>query len=356
MAIPCDERRGILIARRSRSNTEILLLPIHQLQECVNLDATCGASAFYDETDKYRKFRSATTSVEKIEKPCVRELTDTRKIRVPHPVCEQAQILAVLNLRFAGTPLAMALTGECLEMVEYLIERGAEINFPPHSSPTPLFAVYAMCAFEIGSNATEILRLLLRSGANVCFRMKDKDRPVEMTVLHCAAVDKNPSILLLLLGLETADVHFQLRELPTNVLMKDDDPTEDQSSIDRARTSSNKRTLSLNGSDSDSGRGTGSFSKDEVPEPGSEADDNPLVPDKDYSSGFNGNDRRSSSPESTDTSLSESYRKGGTPLHLAVKGRLVKNVKLLLEHVADPHIQKWRWSYSHGFRSRNGLH
>lgn len=229
MAIPCDERRGILIPRRSRSNTEILFIPIHQLLECVNLHAACGASAFYDETDKYRKPRSATTSVEKIEKRCVRKLTDTRKIRVPHPVCEQAQILAVLNLHYAGTPLAMTLTGECLGMVEYLIGRGAEINFPPHSSLIPLFAVYAMCAFEIGSNATEILLLLLRSGANVCFRTKGQDCPVEMTVLHCAAVEKNPWILLLLLGLETADVHFQLRELPSNVLMKDDDPTEDQS-------------------------------------------------------------------------------------------------------------------------------
>jgi hypothetical protein len=68
-----------------------------------------------------------------------------------------------------------------------------------------------MCAFEIGTNANDILHLLLRSGADVCFGMKDENHPVKMTVLHCAAIDKDPSILLLLLGSETTDVNFQLR-------------------------------------------------------------------------------------------------------------------------------------------------
>jgi hypothetical protein len=50
--------------------------------------------------------------------------------------------------------------------------------------------------------------------------MKDEDHPVEMIVLHCAAIDKDPSILLLLLGSKTADVNYQIREIPSNVRME----------------------------------------------------------------------------------------------------------------------------------------
>jgi hypothetical protein len=83
--------------------------------------------------------------------------------------------------------------------------------------------------------------------------MKDEDHPVEIIVLHCAAIDKDPSILLLLLGSKTADVNYQIREIPSNVRMENDDPTEGPSSIDGGRTSSDNRTLSQSGSDSDSG-------------------------------------------------------------------------------------------------------
>ncbi|KAJ5197517.1 hypothetical protein N7449_007996 [Penicillium cf. viridicatum] len=243
---------------------------------------------------------------------------------------------------FAGTPLVMAVFGEDLEIVEYLIKRGAEINFPPHSPLTPLFAAYIICSIGDKSKRTEILRLLLRSGANACFEVKDADWPVEVTVLHCAAMHKDPPILSMLLGSETTDVNFQLRELPRYVLVEGNDPTEGQSSLDGRRSSINKRTLSQNGSDFDSKRytsGSSGSSGDEDSEVGSEAADNALIPDNDSSSGFNDDDYQSDSSESTHPSLNENYMIGATPLHLAVRSEFVKNVKLLLEHGADPHIK-----------------
>ncbi|CAI7575822.1 unnamed protein product [Penicillium discolor] len=234
---------------------------------------------------------------------------------------------------FAGTPLAMAVFGNDLEMVEFLITRGAEINFPPHSFLTPLFAAYIMSIVEDEPNPTEVLHLLLRSGANVCFEMKADDARVGMTVLHWAAMYKEPSILHALLGSETADVNFQLRELPSN------DPTEGQSSVDGRRSSSNKRTSSHDGSDSDSIGSTSGSNGDEDPEVGSEANDNVPIPDNDSSAGFDMEDRQSDSSESTHSSLDQRYMIGATPLHLAAKGEFVENVKLLLEHGADPHIK-----------------
>lgn len=234
---------------------------------------------------------------------------------------------------FAGTALVMAVFGQNLEIIEYLIKCGAEINFPPHSPQTPLFAAYFMYNLEDGSNATEVLHLLLGSGADVCFEIKDEGWPVEVTVLHCAAMDEDPSILSILLGSDTADVNFQLRELPS------DNPTEGQSSIDWRRSSSRKRTLSQNSSGSDGRRGTDVSSGDENLEGGSEANDNALIPDNDSSAGFNSDDHHSDSSESTHSSVGGRYIIGATPLHLAVRGGFVKNVKLLLEHGADPHIK-----------------
>lgn len=234
---------------------------------------------------------------------------------------------------FAGTPLVMAVFGNDLEMVEFLIERGAEINFPPHNFLTPLFASYIMSAIDDESNATEILHLLLRSGANVCFGVKPEYLRIETTVLHCAATDKDPSILHALLSSETADVNFQLRELPSN------NPTEGQSTVDRRRSSSDNSTLSQNDSFSDSRRSPSGSSGDGNLEVGSEANDNTLIPDHDSSAGFNSDDHHSDSSGSTHSSLDERYMIGATPLHLAARGEFVKNVKLLLEHGADPHIK-----------------
>ncbi|CAI7590585.1 unnamed protein product [Penicillium viridicatum] len=243
---------------------------------------------------------------------------------------------------FAGTPLVMAVFGGDLEIVEYLIKRGAKLNFPPHSALTPLYAAYITGAADDQSKMTEMFRLLLRSGANPCFEVKDEDWPVEATLLHNAAMDEDPWILSILLGSETTDVNFQLRELPSNVPMEGNDPNEGQSSVDGGRSPSNKRTLSQNDSDSDSGRGASGSSGDEDSEVGSEADNNALVPDNDSSSVFNYDDHQSDSSDSSDSthpSLNKDHMVGATALHLAVRSEYVENVKLLLEHGADPHIK-----------------
>ncbi|KAJ5979350.1 hypothetical protein N7501_002692 [Penicillium viridicatum] len=234
---------------------------------------------------------------------------------------------------FIGTPLIIAVFGGVLEIVEYLIKRGVEINFPPHRLLTPLYAAYIMCAADNQSKMTEMFRLLLRSGANPCFEVADPDWPVEITVLHLAAMDKYPWVLSIHLGSETTDVNFQLRELQSN------DPTEGQSSVDGGRSPSNKHTLSQNGSNSDSGRGASGSSEDEDSEVGSEADNNALIPDNDSSSGFNFDGHQSDSSDSTHPSLNKEHMVGATPLHLAVRSEYVENVKLLLEHGADPHIK-----------------
>lgn len=241
---------------------------------------------------------------------------------------------------FAGTPLTMAVLHGDAEMVQYLIDRGAEMDFPPSSHLTPLRAAYLMCS-TTPEESEELLRLLVRLGANVCFETKDEDMPVMITVLHLAAMGEDSSLLQVLLGSETAEVNFQLREAPSSVRMEDQSTEEDRSSIDESGISISTRSLSHDGSNPDGERDTGDCAEDANSDGDGEEDDNTSM------SGSQNPDNNSSSTSDSDDNSSESstsrngysYMVGATPLHLAVKDGLVDNVKLILECGTTPGIK-----------------
>ncbi|KAJ5553045.1 hypothetical protein N7494_002423 [Penicillium frequentans] len=245
---------------------------------------------------------------------------------------------------FSGTPLVMAVFSNDADMVKYLIERGAVINFPPHSFLTPLFIAYLQHSWNERAKAQRILHLLLLSGADVCFGMINEGYPVEMTVLHAAAMNKDLSLLQVLLDSTTADVNFQLRQSPSHVQMEDLDTIEDQLIINEADFSSDNIKSSqadfssVGGKDIDGSRG------EEDSQGGGGIDDNTSIPDNqnsndDSGSGFNSHAHQSDSSESSDSSQNYDYMIGATPLHLAARGGLVNNVELLLEYGADPHVK-----------------
>ncbi|KAJ5806268.1 uncharacterized protein N7503_003870 [Penicillium pulvis] len=245
---------------------------------------------------------------------------------------------------FSGTPLVMAVFSDDAEMVKYLIEHGAVINFPPHSSLTPLFIACLQYPWDEKPKAKEILHLLLRSGADVCFEMINEDWPIEMTVLHFAAMNNDLSVLQVLLGSKTADVNFQLRESPSHVRMEDLDTTEYQSIIDEPECSSDKIKSLQAGPSSASGRDIDGSRGAEDSKGGGDIDDNTSIPDNqdsddDSGSGFNNDTHQSDSSESSDSPQNYVYMIGATPLHLAARGGLVKNVELLLKYGADPHVK-----------------
>ncbi|KAJ5986958.1 hypothetical protein N7451_011323, partial [Penicillium sp. IBT 35674x] len=245
---------------------------------------------------------------------------------------------------YSGTPLVMAVIIGDAEIVQYLIERGAEVNFPPHAFPTPLFAAYMRCTWDETSTTEEILHLLLRSGANVCFEAKNEDYPVELTVLHTAAMNTDLWMLQLLLDSENADVNFQLRESPSNVRIEDQDTTEDQSTIGEPEIPSDKIRSSQFDPSSASERDFNGSRGDEDPERGGKFDDNTSIPDNQISDSDSGSDfhshaHTSDSSASSDSSQDHAHLIGATPLHLAARGGLVENVELLLEYGADPHIK-----------------
>ncbi|KAJ5712067.1 hypothetical protein N7488_006223 [Penicillium malachiteum] len=193
---------------------------------------------------------------------------------------------------YVGTPLTMAVLDKNTEMVKFLVERGAKIDFPPLSELTPLQAAYIA-----PSSQPEIFSLLVQLGANVCFEMTDENLPVDITVLHFTAKYRSSSVLQILLDSDTADVNFQLR----------------------------------------------AASKNSGAEPVDEEDDNTLI--------LHIHDSKKSLSPSPDTCIDyrhlwltrchPCYMIGATPLHFAVENGRVDNVKLLLQNGANPHLKNY---------------
>lgn len=245
---------------------------------------------------------------------------------------------------FAGTPLTMAVWDGDAKMVQYLIDRGAKMDFPPSAYLTPLGAAYLRCSIAPEPESEELLRLLVSLGANVCFETIREDMPVTMTVLHLAAVSEDSSLLKVLLDSETADVNFQLRETPSGVQLKDQSIDENQSSVHESGLSIRMRSLSHDGSNPDRTRDTRDCAEDSNSE-GDEENDNTSMsgsqnPDDNSSSGSGSDDNSS---ESSTSWKRYNYLIGATPLHLAVKDGYVDNVRLILERGTTPGIKN-----SHG--------
>ncbi|KAJ5389845.1 uncharacterized protein N7496_000913 [Penicillium cataractarum] len=241
----------------------------------------------------------------------------------------------------SGTPLVIAALKVDAEMVKHLIDCGATIDFPPYGTMTPLYA--ALVSYTADSDSKEIIHLLLHRGANVCFEMKDDTHPMVKTALHCAATMIDLSILQALLGSETADVNFQLRELPSETQVEDQDSSESRLGHDEPNISRNTCSLSQ---DSKSKSSTSECSGNAHSDAHSDADgdnsDDTIISENESCDDNNSRSRSGHYNGRSDSSDSEDrfrFMIGATPLHLAARKGLMDNVRVLLEHGADPHIK-----------------
>ncbi|KAJ5725089.1 uncharacterized protein N7483_006446 [Penicillium malachiteum] len=242
---------------------------------------------------------------------------------------------------FTGTPLTMAALEGNTEMIEYLINRGARIDFPPSSPLTPLSAAFIRCLNDEDSNRTEILRLLVRLGANVCFENTGEDLLADTTVLHSAAMMEDSSILKILLDSETADLNFQLREASGNTGAG---PIDEYTDEKRLRINepeiliNTTRNCSPDVSCTDSAIRV-SGCEDENSDGGGKEDDIASISqnsEKSFNSSPDHDDYQSDLFSSIENTR---YMIGATPLQLAAAHGLVENVKLLLQNGANPHLK-----------------
>lgn len=234
---------------------------------------------------------------------------------------------------FAGTPLTMAVVSGDANMVEYLISRGAAINFPPLDSMTPLIASI------VCNDSTDLCRQLLCNGANVSFEVVWERETVATTALHIAAEISKPSLLRMLAESETTNINYQTRMIANGVQTEDDDTTGD-----KPQTGSSNLQLFLN--DSEEEEKTNKRIENVDTDAKCENDEEDTISDNDSASDNyrfelnedddeSGTDSQWSSDDDTDDI-------GVTALHMAVSARLVENARILLENGADMHIKTAR--------------
>jgi ankyrin repeat protein len=225
---------------------------------------------------------------------------------------------------FTGTPLTMAVISGDAEMVEYLISRGAEINFPPLATMTPLIASI------VCNSSTDICRQLLCHGAKVSFEtLWGRSENVKCTAVHLAAGLSNPSILRMLLESETININHQTAVIANGVRTEGDDATGSQLSCDTPQTEISNPHLFPH--DPDDGGKTNERIENVDADGNCESDEDASVSDNDnasenYRSEINEDDDESD----TDSQWSYEEDAGLTALHIAVSSRLVENAKILL--------------------------
>ncbi|KAJ6023132.1 hypothetical protein N7460_013527 [Penicillium canescens] len=235
---------------------------------------------------------------------------------------------------FTGTPLTMAVISGDAEMVEYLISRGAGINFPPLATMTPLIASI------VCNGSTDICRQLLCHSANVSFEtLWGRSENVKCTALHLAAGLSNPSILRMLLESEATNINHQTAAVIANgVQTEGDDAIGAQLGCDTPQTEISNPHLFPH--DPDDGGKTNERIENVDTDGNCESDEDASVFDNDndsenYRSEINEDDDESG----TDSQWSYEEDTGLTALHIAVSSRLVENAKILLENGADMHIK-----------------
>ncbi|KAL4928200.1 uncharacterized protein BDV17DRAFT_264963 [Aspergillus undulatus] len=245
---------------------------------------------------------------------------------------------------FSGTPLTMAVLFKDVEMVRYLIDRGAAINFPLRASTTPLLAAILICCYN-GSESTEICELLLSRGANVSFQHHVGESVT--TALHDVAEQNIPSLLRMFLQSETANVNLQTSAVEDDDQVEGQDATETQVRVETPEFVSSERSLSMDRSYSERKTSPGERYRNEDTERDSETDERATMltddnADNNSSPEFDDDDNASDSYGASDSPSTLAKVIGVTPLHLAIRGELVENVKILLEHGADMHIEDSR--------------
>lgn len=234
---------------------------------------------------------------------------------------------------FTGTPLAMAAMFGHLEMVEYLINRGADINFAPKHSMTPLMAAAVFCESE------DICHLLLRHGAHASLEtLWGRSNSVGTTALHVAAECSIPSILQIIAGSTTANINCQTHRMTDGIPIEGENAT---GTYEKTQTESSNKHLFPNDPDDGEESNESITSSDTHGE--CESDQTVSISDNDNASDncrleIDQDDNQSESvSELPIEDLDEHI--GLTALHIAIKSKRVENAKVLLEIGADVHIR-----------------
>ncbi|KAF3400789.1 hypothetical protein DPV78_005126 [Talaromyces pinophilus] len=259
--------------------------------------------------------------------------------------------------KFCGTPLYMAISGDNLEVVECLIEGGASVDLPS-AGIIPLTHTLIMARWN--DDSMKIFRLLLDHGADATIKtsLPMIRNDLGWTPLHYAVHLGNIEAIELLIKHKNVNINERatMEEDVAVEISKDEDdevlesPTVDERNMqDEVEKCKAVQASSENGEDSESDNELINYEHnklvvddDQVSNPSdnqgsdnhsdfdSDSDGDSKLVEGEYYLGVN---------VSVSSSASSSIAQGSTPLHVAINGKKVKIIKLLLQNGADMDIR-----------------
>lgn len=106
------------------------------------------------------------------------------------------------------TDLDFACTHKNLDLIKYLIEKGADVNFPNEQWYTPLFGIFE--SFEGEDVDKEIIKMLISAGADVHLKNHEGMSPLDLAIERAVKLDNGK-------GKKTHDLRPVLSELNISV-------------------------------------------------------------------------------------------------------------------------------------------